>query len=127
DRLGGGGRVVIGGKSLGGRIASLVADAAGARGLVCLGYPFHPPDAPGRLRPGHLRGLRPPAPVLPGAPHPFGPPADVAGYALSPAIRVLFLPDGDHSLKPRKSSGRTEQQNLDAAIAAVAEFVVALP
>ena len=43
---GGPGRLVIGGKSLGGRIASLVADETGVRGLVCLGYPFHPPGRP---------------------------------------------------------------------------------
>jgi len=126
DRLGGGGRVVIGGKSLGGRIASMVADAAGARGLVCLGYPFHPPDAPERLRTAHLRDLRTPALVVQGTRDPFGSPEEIAGFDLSPAVRVVYLLDGDHSFKPRKSSGHTETQNLDAAIAAVAEFVAGL-
>ena len=51
EQLGGGSRLVIGGKSLGGRIASLLADEAGARGLVCLGYPFHPPGRPDRRGP----------------------------------------------------------------------------
>src|SRR5512143_1184257 len=51
--LGGGGRVAIGGKSLGGRIASMVADEAGVRGLVCLGYPVHPPGRPEKLRTKH--------------------------------------------------------------------------
>jgi predicted alpha/beta-hydrolase family hydrolase len=126
ERLGGGAGLVVGGKSLGGRIASMVADEAGARGLVCLGYPFHPPDAPERLRTAHLRELRTPALVLQGTRDPFGSPAEIAGYGLSPAIRVVYLPDGDHSFKPRASSGRTERQNLAEAIEAVAGFVTGL-
>jgi predicted alpha/beta-hydrolase family hydrolase len=51
-------RLVIGGKSLGGRIASLVADEAGVAGLVCLGYPFHPVGKPDRVRAEDLRTLR---------------------------------------------------------------------
>ncbi len=126
ERLGGGGTLVIGGKSLGGRIASMVADDAGARGLVCLGYPFHPPDAPERLRTAHLRALRTPTLIVQGTRDPFGSPAEIEGYELSPAIRVVFLEDGDHSFKPRVSSGRTEKQNLEAAMDAVAEFVEGL-
>jgi predicted alpha/beta-hydrolase family hydrolase len=123
--LGGGGRPVIGGKSLGGRIASLVADEAGARGLVCLGYPFHPPGRPERLRTAHLRELRTPALIVQGTRDPFGTPEDVGGYDLSPRIRLHWLADGDHSFKPRASSGRTERQNLAEAVAAVLEFIAA--
>ncbi len=122
----GGSRLVIGGKSLGGRIASLVADEAGARGLVCLGYPFHPPDKPDRLRTAHLRDLRTPALILQGTRDPFGTPAEVAGYDLSAAIRVVWLEDGDHSFKPRVSSGRTERQHLETAVGEVAAFVGSL-
>src|SRR5262249_44884061 len=60
ERLGGGGALAIGGKSMGGRIASMVADEARVRGLVCLGYPFHPPGQPGKLRTAHLADLRTP-------------------------------------------------------------------
>jgi len=126
ERLGGGGELVVGGKSLGGRIASMVADGAGARGLVCLCYPFHPPSAPERLRTAHLKALRTPTLVVQGTRDPFGSPAEIEGYGLSPAIRLVFLPDGDHSFKPRVSSGRTEKQNLEAAMDAVAEFVAGL-
>ncbi|HTD51641.1 MAG TPA: alpha/beta family hydrolase [Thermoanaerobaculia bacterium] len=122
DRLGGGSRLVIGGKSLGGRIASLVADEAGARGLLCLGYPFHPPGQPDRLRTKHLETLRTPALILQGTRDPFGSPEDVASYALSPAIEVRWIADGDHSFKPRARSGRTEAQNLEEAISAAADF-----
>ncbi len=122
DRLGGGSHFLIGGKSLGGRIASLVADEAGARGLLCLGYPFHPPGQPDRLRTKHLETLRTPALILQGTRDPFGSPEDVASYLLSKAIRVRWIPDGDHSFKPRASSGRTEAQNLEEAICAAADF-----
>jgi len=121
--LGGGERLVIGGKSLGGRIASMVADEVGARGLVCLGYPFHPPGQPERLRTAHLADLRTPALVIQGTRDPFGVPEDVAAYTLSPAIEVVWIPDGDHSLKPRASSGRTEKDNLAAAIDAAVGFL----
>ncbi|MDP2327537.1 MAG: alpha/beta fold hydrolase, partial [Dehalococcoidia bacterium] len=54
-------RLVIGGKSMGGRIASMVADDLGVAGLVCLGYPFHPLGRPDSLRVAHLEALRTPA------------------------------------------------------------------
>lgn len=120
--LGGGPRLVIGGKSLGGRIASLVADGARAGGLVCLGYPFHPPGQPDRLRTKHLAALATPALILQGTRDPFGGPADVASYALSPSIRVEWIEDGDHSWKPRASSGRTLAQNLDEGVEKCARF-----
>jgi predicted alpha/beta-hydrolase family hydrolase len=118
-------RLVIGGKSLGGRVASMVADRLGVRGLVCLGYPFHPPGKPERLRTAHLEGLRTPALVVQGTRDPFGHREEVAGYALSESIRIAWLEDGDHSFKPRKRSGRTLEQNLDEAVGAVAAFVQA--
>jgi len=126
-RLGGGGQVVIGGKSMGGRIASLVAGEAGARGLLCFGYPFHPPGEPARLRTSHLESLAVPTLIVQGTRDPFGAPEEVAGYRLSPGIRVHWIEGGDHSLKPKARSDRTEQQNLEEAIAAGAEFVRNLP
>jgi hypothetical protein len=126
ERLGGGERLVIGGKSMGGRIASMVADEVRARGLVCLGYPFHPPGRPEKLRTKHLETLETPTLILQGTRDAFGTPEDVAGYALSPAIRIVWLEDGDHSWKPRASSGRTEAQNMADALAAMREFLTAL-
>jgi uncharacterized protein len=121
--LGGGERLVIGGKSLGGRMASLIADQAGVRGLVCLGYPFHPPDRPDRLRTAHLAELRTPTLIVQGTRDPFGGREEVRGYPLSPSIRIHWIEDGDHSFKPRASSGRMERQNLAEAIQAVQAFV----
>jgi len=126
DPAAGGSRLWIGGKSMGGRIASMIADQAGVRGLVCLGYPFRPPGADPSVaarRTAHLRDLRTPTLIVQGTRDSFGGPDEVAGYALSPRIRVHWIEDGDHSLKPRKSSGRTEAQNLAEAMDAVAAFV----
>jgi predicted alpha/beta-hydrolase family hydrolase len=104
----------------------MVADEVGAHGLVCLGYPFHPPGKPEQLRTAHLAALRTPTLVVQGTRDPFGTPDEVAGYALSPAIRVHWIADGDHSLVPRKSSGRTRRDALDEAIAEIAAFTARL-
>jgi len=127
ETLGGGTNLLIGGKSMGGRIASHVADRAGVRGLVCMGYPFHPPGQPQKLRTAHLAELRTPTLILQGSRDQFGNREDVAGYALSPAIHVHWLEGGDHSFKPLKASGRTERQNVEEAIAAAADFALSLP
>lgn len=116
-------RLVIGGKSMGGRMASLVADDGAVRGLVCLGYPFHPPGRPERLRTAHLAGLRCPTLIVQGTRDPFGNAQEVAAYDLSPAIRIHWVADGDHDLKPRKSSGRSPAEALSEAVAAVADFL----
>jgi uncharacterized protein len=117
---------LIGGKSYGGRVASMVADSLaddGLRGLVCLGYPFHPPGRSDQTRTAHLEHLATPALICQGERDPMGTVADVAGYALSPAIELSWAPDGDHDLRPRKAvSGHTFAENLDAAAAAVASF-----
>jgi predicted alpha/beta-hydrolase family hydrolase len=118
--------LVIGGKSMGGRIASLVSDEADVAGLVCLGYPFHPVGKPDRLRVEHLGAIRTPTLILQGERDPFGSKEEVKGYKLSPAVRVDWLEDGDHSFKPRKASRRTEQQNWEAALDEIVAFLEAL-
>jgi predicted alpha/beta-hydrolase family hydrolase len=109
--------LVIGGKSLGGRVASMVADdlfvAGHAEGLLCVGYPFHPPGQPEKLRTAHLAALSTPTLVAQGTRDPFGTPAEVGGYGLSDRIEMLWLEDGDHDLKPRKTvSGFTHADHL---------------
>ena len=59
-------RLIIGGKSLGGRIASLIADEAEVAGLICLGYPFHPTGKPDQLRVEHLQAIKTPTLILQG-------------------------------------------------------------
>ena len=70
-------------------------------GLLCLGYPFHPPAKPDQLRTAHLETLRCPALIVQGTRDPFGTVDEVPGYSLSRTIEVLWLEDGDHDLKPR--------------------------
>jgi predicted alpha/beta-hydrolase family hydrolase len=106
----------IGGKSMGGRIASLVADEAKVTGLVCLGYPFHPTGKPNQLRVEHLRSIRTPTLVVQGERDPFGTRQEVSDYKLASRVRVHWLTDANHSFKPRKSSGRTLEENLEEAI-----------
>ena len=111
---------------MGGRIASMVADEAGVRGLVCLGYPFHPPGQPGKLRTAHLANLATPALFVQGERDPFGTREDVAGYELSSSIRIHWIGAGDHSFKPPAKSGRSEAGNVEEAIVTVAEFLSGL-
>jgi uncharacterized protein len=121
--LGGGPVLSIGGKSMGGRMASMVADELGVRGLVCLGYPFHAIGRPEKPRVEHLRMLATPTLIVQGTRDSFGTPEDVAGYDLSPAITVHWLEDGDHDFKPRSYSGRTQRQNREEAMEVVAAFL----
>lgn len=119
-------RLIIGGKSMGGRIASLIADEAGVGGLLCLGYPFHPPGRPETLRTAHLAALKTPTLIVQGSRDSFGTPDEVAGYVLSPAILINWIADGDHSLTPRKRSGRSEKQNWCEGVEMAAAFVTGL-
>ena len=116
-------KLIIGGKSLGGRIASLVADEARVAGLVCLGYPFHPPGRPDKLRTEHLKTLVTPTLILQGDRDTFGDQSEIGNYNLSNSIRVDWLTDGDHSFKPRKKSGCTESENFTRAVHLISEFV----
>ena len=126
ERFGGGPRVVVGGKSLGGRIASMIADEARVRGVVCFGYPFHPPGDRERLRTKHLEALATPGLILQGTRDVFGTREDVAGYRLSPSIRIEWLEGGDHSFKPPAKSATSEAQNVSSAVDVAAAFIRAL-
>ena len=127
DQHGGAGKVVIGGKSMGGRMASLLAEEVDARGLVCLGYPFHPPGKPEAMRTAHLLGMTMPALIVQGTRDNFGGQEELRALALPRNIHIHWIADGDHSFKPRKSSGRTEAQALDEAVLAVAAYLKDLP
>jgi predicted alpha/beta-hydrolase family hydrolase len=114
-----GGTLIIGGKSMGGRVASMVADEFYANGrvagLLCLGYPFHPPGKPRQLRTEHLTDLKTPTLICQGTRDEFGTPAEVATYSLSAAIGLFWLEDGDHDLKPRRTvSGFTAADHQKA-------------
>jgi uncharacterized protein len=115
------GKLAIGGKSMGGRIASQVA-AGGVgelAGLVFLGYPLHPPGKPDRPRAAHLRDVRAPMLFVQGSRDAFGTPAELEPVIarLEPPADLYVVEGGDHSFKVRRSAGVT-QQDVHRAIQA---------
>lgn len=121
------GRLAIGGKSMGGRMASLLADELGADALVCLGYPFYAAGKPEKPRVAHLAQLRTPTLIVQGERDALGNRAAVEAYALSAAIELYWLAAADHDLKPLKASGLTHEQHLEATAQKVAGFLHQLP
>jgi predicted alpha/beta-hydrolase family hydrolase len=127
DSLGAGGRLIIGGKSMGGRVASMIADeqytTGRIAGLLCLGYPFHPPGQPESLRTAHLENLVTPTLICQGTRDIFGTREEVATYKLSDRIEILWLEDGDHDLRPRKAvSGFSASDHMKSMTGAVADW-----
>lgn len=116
-------KLLIGGKSLGGRMASLIADDSTVTGLICLGYPFHPAGKPTQLRTEHLARLKTPTLIVQGTRDRLGHCEEVASYTLSPSIKVHWLADGDHDFKPRVKSGFTHTQHLQTAVEQVMAFI----
>ena len=130
DELDQGHPLVIGGKSMGGRIASLLLDELHASSTVaagvCLGYPFHPLGKPAQLRTQHLIDLSAPCLIVQGERDGMGRKDEVEVYPLSSAVTLQWIPDGDHSFSPRKRSGRTEEQNLGLAVQHVHSFLASV-
>ncbi len=119
--------LVVGGKSMGGRVASLLVEelaaSAGVRGCLCLGYPFHPPGKPLNLRTEHLADISTPTLILQGERDNFGKREEVESYALSPQVQVEWMVSGDHSFKPTKASGLSEAENWATAVAFADSFM----
>jgi uncharacterized protein len=117
----------IGGKSMGGRMASLVVDelaaSDGVRGCLWLGYPFHPSGKPLQLRTEHLPALRTPTLILQGERDTFGRREEVETYHLSPQVQGRWIASGDHIFKPTRSSGLSEAENLVTAVALGDQFL----
>ncbi len=111
-------RLFIGGKSMGGRIASQVAAAGvdGVRGLVFLGYPLHPPKKPEQLRDAHLPQIKQPMLFVQGERDPFGTPDELRPIlARLPTAELYVVAGGDHSLTVPKR-GHLPQAEVDAAV-----------
>jgi len=125
--LGAGPPLLIGGKSMGGRVASMIADGlyrdGRTAGLVCLGYPFHPPGKPDRPRTAHLEILETPTLICQGTRDRFGTRAEIEGYALSPRIEFHWLEGGDHDFRSAKGAGHTVRDNLRATAGRVADWI----
>lgn len=116
-------KLVIGGKSMGGRMASHLSEHEKVVGVACLGFPFHPPGKPDKYKGEHLAEFSKPCLILQGERDTFGKREEFPAFDLSDSVSVEFIPDGDHSFKPRKSSGHTEQQNIALAVEKLAKFI----
>jgi predicted alpha/beta-hydrolase family hydrolase len=120
------GPVFLGGKSMGGRIAShIVASGTPADGLVFLGYPLHPPGRPDRIRKEHLADITVPMLFVEGTRDPFCPlgTLDEVRKELKSKTEVAVIDDGDHTFKVRKSSGRDTAAAWDEVIDVTANWI----
>ena len=119
--------MVIGGKSMGGRMASLVAAESDVsqrvKGVACLGYPFHPQGKPEKLRIAHLADISKPLFIIQGERDKLGNKLEVQSYSLPESIQWLWLEDGDHDLKPRVKSGFTHQQHLQSVVMHLSHYI----
>lgn len=115
----------IGGKSMGSRVATLIAQRCEVSGVICFGYPFHPPGKPEKTRTEHLADLKRPTLIIQGTRDPFGKPDEVSGYNLSPSIELHWLQDGDHSLEMLKRSELSTEQSWQLAADYARKFIMA--
>ncbi|MDK4717283.1 alpha/beta fold hydrolase [Rhizobium sp. CNPSo 4039] len=131
DELGARGTLVIAGKSMGGRVASMIADelrdTGKISGLLCFGYPFHPIGKPQSLRTAHLEEMKTPTLICHGTRDLFGSREELSGYKLSSMIEILWLEDGDHDFRPRKAvSGLTIAEHVITVANHVSTWTAAL-
>lgn len=118
-------RLLVGGKSMGGRMASILASQRnGIDGVACFGFPFHPPGKPDRWRTGHFHELKSPMLVLQGTRDPFGKPAEIAGQEKElEFVRLRWLEGGDHDFQPLKSQQLTQKDLIERAARETRLFV----
>ncbi len=113
----------VGGKSLGGRVASLLATQMELKGWVAFGYPYHPPGQPDKLRTDHLGRCRCPGLICQGERDTFGKREEVEAMELPDELRLAWMTDGDHQFKPRKYSSATLDDNLEQAAREASHFI----
>lgn len=125
-----GNRLFIGGKSMGGRVASHLGAAPGdlegrLHGLVLLGYPLHPPGKPEALRAAHLASIGVPVLVVQGERDPFGSPLELAPHfgTIPSPVTVHAVPQGDHSLAPPKRTGPPVDEVYDGVLDVIAAWL----
>lgn len=113
----------VGGKSMGGRVASMLAAQQHVAGVIITGYPFHPPRSPDKLRLSHWAAVSAPSLILQGERDPFGRPHEVEAYVLPGNVQVEWLPNGDHDFKPLRSSGLDQCALIQQAAQKAARFM----
>ncbi len=121
--------IIIAGKSMGGRVAATLAgdkslmDAHNIKGVICLGYPFHPVKKPEKLRLAPLQETQLPVLILQGERDALGSEIEINDYEISSRCQLHFFNDGDHDLKPRVKSGQTLAQHKRAAVFGMRSFI----
>ncbi len=126
-------KIIVGGKSMGGRVASLLSAQLvedyknSISGCICLGFPFHPPKRLEKYRGEHLENIKTPILLLQGERDTMGCKDEVKKYKLAQSITVRYIPDGDHSFKPRVRSGHTLEGNMLMIKESIINFVHTLP
>ncbi len=113
----------LAGKSMGGRVATMLAAEGVVQEAWAFGYPFHPRGKPETLRVDHLQSPQGQIHLFQGTRDPMGNEAEVSGYSLGADVHLHWLADGDHDLKPRQRSGYTQSGHLDAVIEVLKERV----
>tara|TARA_Y100000815_G_scaffold457_2_gene403 strand:- start:2147 stop:2794 length:648 start_codon:yes stop_codon:yes gene_type:complete len=117
--------ILVGGKSMGGRMASILASRRDdIDGVICFGYPFHPPGKLDRWRTAHFRDLNCPILVLQGTRDPFGKPDELADHQQElEAIDLRWLEGGNHDFQTLKSQPQTQSELIAQAARETRIFV----
>ena len=125
--------IFIGGKSMGGRVATLMNSQAQTnntlnspaawQGVCCIGYPFHPNGQPEKIRTAHLHHQQRPIIITQGTRDAFGNGNEVAQYQLPNSVKIAWLDSADHDLKPLKKSGLNQAQTIEQAANVIAQFI----
>ena len=116
--------IFIGGKAMGARIASMIADDYKVAGVICLGYPFHPPKKPKQFRIQHLKTIQTPTLICQGERDPKGKLEEIQPLNLSNSVKFHWIADGSKDFKPRKKSNKKLDENMDDAIQASNNFIL---
>ena len=115
--------ILIAGKAMGARVASMIADEHKVAGLICFGYPFHPPRKPEKHRFQPLQVIKTPTLVCQGERDPHGNRDELRGIKLSKSIQVHWIKDGDGNFKPGRYSKRSLEDNMQDALETSTAFI----
>ncbi len=124
-----GNSLFVGGKSMGGRMASHIIAQADLQpeicGAVCFGYPFHPPGNPERWRTSHFQDLQRPLQIIQGTRDPFGRKYEVEAQGLDSVenVHLSWLDDGDHDYRPLARQPETHDEMIRQAATVAAGFI----
>jgi len=119
-------QIFLAGKSMGGRVATLLAQQAlpgKVKGILVYGFPFHPPKKQQPFKGAHLSIVKLPHLILQGERDPMGNRESLKAVSLDDKVQLSWLPDGDHSFVPRKRSGVSFAQNMSTTTQASMDFI----